>query len=623
MGAKLSKKKKGYCLGAGKDGESTETTEVEQKEAENQEGQKDAAEPKGEKSPTDQSQNNGVNEGPKDRKSDAEITTGETTKDESNQDQKPEIKSSTEQEKVDKNDQLQGKKEHDEGKTAAPEEACEKEKEVESASEDKIKTEREAKETLTVAADKPTQESKLVKDCKQPHSSETKQLNPVQDEAEVKQVSEPVAKVEAEKTEKAPVPLETEVHILKRAAEVPTQANQSVVEPEKLEKVPEKVEPSTPESVRVEPVSEPVVEAVVPEPVIKTEVVEATFSKPVQLTEEKVDSALPNSDPTLEPVHSVLPEPVAEPVEPASKEPHLAPEPSLVPATQPEPSLVPTPKPVKSALPEANPEIKVEEAVSEQPTALQEPEKDPEPVLSPASENIGDAKHEQELTSAPLPPKSSDVPDETAEAEKLTENQESLGCGDQGIDVVTIEVPIIEAASIKQPSEISEQHAATEAPVLQNGPSENSAEDYPVEAHPISTELKVENKEEQKEVVEENGDLDKQSTQQESQVVTDCSAPIDVLVTSKNEKGYTTAQDTHDASQHCNSEDKTENHDSSAEEVKNENKPPAPEILEKHGVGNGLPIKEEIKVHLENNCDKDLHDLNGPSESHEIQVCNE
>ncbi|KAM5138325.1 uncharacterized protein ACMZJ9_016917 isoform 1-T5 [Mantella aurantiaca] len=620
MGAKLSKKKKGYCLGAGKDGESTDTTEVEQKETENQEGQKDAAEPKGEKTPTDQSQNNGLSEEPKDRKSFAEVTTGEATKAESNQDQNPEIKPSAEQEKVKEKDPTQEKKKPDEGKLAASDKVCDKEK---GKNEAKTETECEVKETLAVATDKPTQESKLVKetegsDYKQ-SPSETKQLAPVQDEVAVKKVSESVTKVEAELTKRAPTPVGTEDQDSEKASEVPTQANKSVVEPEKLEKVPEKVEPSAPESVTVAPVLEAVVEAVVSQPVIKIELVEpevdeSAFSKPDQLTEEakhetaavpeKVDSALPNYDPTSEPVHSSLPEPV----EPATKEPELAPEPE--PSQLPEPVAEPT-------LTGAVPEIKLETADPEKPTANLEQnvltERDPEPVPCPASEKISDTK--QELTSGPLPPISTEVPDETADAQEPTENHESLGCCDQGADSVTIQSPTIEADSIKLSSEVSEQHAA---PLIQNGPSEISAEDDYAEEHLISTKLKVEDKGEQKEAVESTGDLDKTSTQQDSQVVKeDCKPPIDGLLISKNEND---TKETHDASQHCNSEDKTENHDISAE-VKNENKPPAPEILEKHGVGNGLPIKEEIKVHLENKCDNDLHDLN--EQSQEIQVCNE
>lgn len=610
MGAKLSKKKKGYCLGAGKDGESTETTEVEQKEMENQDGQKDAAEPNGEKSPTDQSQNNGISEESKDKE--AEVTTGETTKDQSNQDQKPEIKPSTEQEKGEEKDQPQGTKEQDEVKSAAPEQACEKE--LKRASEDKTKTECDVKETPSSAADKPTQESKPVKeeegsDCKP--SSETKQLAPVPDEVWVKQVSEPVTKVEAEQTEKPPAPVGSEDQVSEK---VPAQANEPVVEPEKLEKVPEKVEPSTPKSVSIEPVAEPVSETVVSEPVSKTEVVEPEVVEPIQVSEvvkpqetavpEKVDSALPNSDPTTEPTHSALPEPV----EPATKEPELAPE--------PEPSAVPEPV----ALPASVPEILIEMAVSEQ-------NDEPEPVPCPASEKICETKQEQELTSEPLPPKSTEVPDKTANASEPTENQESLGCSDQSAEAATIPLTT-EASSINPPPDNSEKPAASEAPVLlQNGPSENLAEDDHIEVPPISTELKVEDNEEQKEVVEEEVGLDKPATPQESQVVNeDCKAPIDGLVTLKDENDSTAPPDTketHDASPHCNSEDKAENRDISAEETKNDKEPPAPEILEKYGVGNGLPIKEEIKVHLEDKCDNDLHDINGQSESHAIQVCNE
>ncbi|OCT82325.1 hypothetical protein XELAEV_18024849mg [Xenopus laevis] len=80
MGAKFSKKKKSYCLGAGKDGESTETTEVEQKETETQSEQKDAPQP-------DKPVGNGTSEEQKpqvEKQSDIETKPDEPSKDEQN-----------------------------------------------------------------------------------------------------------------------------------------------------------------------------------------------------------------------------------------------------------------------------------------------------------------------------------------------------------------------------------------------------------------------------------------------------------------------------------------------------------------------------------------------------------
>ncbi|XP_063801624.1 probable serine/threonine-protein kinase kinX isoform X2 [Pseudophryne corroboree] len=633
MGAKLSKKKKGYCLGAGKDGESTETTEVEPKETETQEGQKDAAEPLGEKTPIDQTKNNGVSEEPKaqaEKRSSTEVTSGETTKENSNKDQKPENNPSTEQKQVEETNQLQNKLEYVESSSTTQEKACEGAKDEKSPSGDKPQTDCDLKKEESVA--KETQESLLVveqevPDIIQPNQTVTQQASSAVDKKEVesKHVTEPATKVEVEKEKSQTVMPKTE-QVSEQATKEVTQVVDSVIKPELSEKVPEVVELLGTENVLVEPVS-----------VADVELVEPKLQEPVSVSDVEPKLQESVSDPKLQEPLSVqdiepkLQKPVLD-VEPKLQEPVSVPD--VEPAV-PEPlrkSVVVDPEPLETHLPvtelvKSESDLvtePVEPALSESVLVEQMSSKqpaDPVPVAEgagpvtnpescPESEQVCEIKETKECPSEQLP--SNEVPDHI---EDNTENKETLGSGDQGINAVEIQ-SISESVPAEQTSDVTsaEHNTDQEAFVMQNGISEDSVQDVQANASAVQ---EVEDK--QKGAKEEGLVLDKQTEQVGED---DCNdSAVVILESSKNETDQTTFKAT---TAICDpAEDKTENEETPGEERKDEKESSAPQIINKHGVGNGLPLKEEIKVHIENGSDKDLHELNGQGEGHEIQVCNE
>ncbi|XP_075045112.1 uncharacterized protein LOC142104385 [Mixophyes fleayi] len=626
MGAKLSKKKKGYCLGAGKDGESTETTEVEQKETGTQEGQKDAAEPNGEKPSTDQTPNNDVNEEQKlqdEKRSSADVTSGDTTKDHSNKDQKPESNPSTEQKAADESNQSQDKPEHVESSSTAQEQACEGTKDVKSLSGDKPQTDCDLKEKESVAKDKETQESLPVMEQEgpgiiQPTQSVTKLAASAADEKEVvaEQVVESVTKMEVEKVEKSPVLVPKTEQIPEQATKDAARAVSSVVEPEQSEKVPEVVKPFGSENVLTQALPDVKLE----EPALQEPVPDIKLEEPVSVPSIEVVEPILQESVSVPGLELAEPEPVKK-SEVVDSEPVETPLPGteLVKSESDQ-----VPEPTKPALSESV--LVKESVVNEQladPVAENvRPVTNPEPC--PESEQVSEPKEEKECASERLP--SNEVPDQTAEIEENSENKESLGCDDQVTN--TVEIHATESAPTEQPSSVNlaEQNADQEAFVMENGPSEHFAQNVQIT---ISTAQEVEDEGAKNEAKEEDNVLDKQqSTEQADQVgENDCKPPADVILeTSKTETDQTTFKDTkeiHDPAQDGKSEDKTENQETPAEEQKSENESSAPQIIDKHVVGNGLPLKEEIMVHLENGSDKDLHELNSHGEGHEIQVCNE
>ncbi|XP_044126887.1 cell surface glycoprotein 1-like [Bufo gargarizans] len=585
MGAKLSKKKKGYCLGAGKDGESTETTEVEQKETEIQAGQKDAAEPNGEKNPTDQTPNGASDE----QKAQAENTStevpsGETTKDDSNKDQKSESKPSSEETK-----ELNQEQEPIKSPDTTQQTALEGGKEVDSQPQQKPHTDHD-KQKESEAKDEPVKEPETVKEQtsepEQQNQTVTKPSAPVPEPKEVaKSIPDPEIKVEVEKMEQEQTPVTTSEHVSEQAMKP---VSDSLAAQEKL---PEPTEQLVTEATSVDPV--------VQKPLAPPE---AELSEPANKVVEP------------EPANKVVePEPANKVVEPEPTEVSL---PETVPATdlvKPEPDLAP--EPVTKPVPVME---SVASKVSEQPVApvpkveIVEPEVNPELVPCPEPEQVSEIRH-----SLPELPPSNEVPDFTTEVVENAKNRE--------LDTESLETQAApsESAPAQQPSDekINDQSAT----VAENGPSEQDVENLEVNKvqDTISTEQDVADKEMHNEVKDEESISDKPTDQDSLQKEKDCKAAEEVaLDTSKNENDQAISEDTtvHDATQEKKSEDKAENHEMPAELS---NEPSAPLIVDKHGVGNGLPLKEDVKVHLENGCDKDLHELNGQGGGHEIEVSNE
>ncbi|XP_073439442.1 uncharacterized protein [Dendrobates tinctorius] len=569
MGAKLSKKKKGYCLGAGKDGESTETTEVEQKETETQLGQKDAAEPNGEKNPTDQTMNNGASEEQKVpvEKNSTEAQSGKTTKDDTSKDQKSEGKPNAEQKKVKEPKPDQDKPENMESSSTSQQTAPESGKEEKSQPVEKPQTNHDKAKELA-AKEEPTLEAKTVmthesSEPKKQNQSVTEPSAPTPEHKEelAKSVPDPETKVEVEKMEKEQTPLLTKAQV----SEQETKAQKPVLDSVKgAEMPPEVVESLVSETVLVDPVlQEPVAKVVKPEPVQKA------------IEPEPTGPALPETVPAVE---LVKPKPVTEPVESKTSEEPIP----LVPV-------------IKIVEPMANPEL----------VPCSEPEK------------LSETRQETESLPEPLP--SNEVPD-SVKVDENVEHHETLDLVTESIETKAFTTECVPA---EPPSVEKVPHQ--DVTLADKGLSQQAVEEIHegkvqdiITAQPEMGDEKIQHevKDEEKESIS-----DKEPTEQGSQEKNkDCKVPEEVVLDTSKDKDHE-GTIIHDGTPDKNAEANAENHKMPAEELSNE--PSAPLIVEKHGVSNGLPLKEEVKVHLENGCDKDLHELNGQGEGHEIAVCNE
>ncbi|XP_056382067.1 fibrous sheath CABYR-binding protein-like [Hyla sarda] len=569
MGAKLSKKKKGYCLGAGKDGESTETTEVEQKETETQMGQKDAAEPNGENALTDQTPNGGASEEQKSNagKNSMEVSSDKTTKDDLNKDQKSESKPSAEQTKVEESNQEQDKPEHAKSSNIS-QTVPEAEKEVKSQPEEQKTDHNKDKESIV--KDEPTQECKSITEqessgSKQSNKSVTEPLAPVPDQKEeaAKPAPDPETKVTVEKMEKEQTSLPTTEPLSEQVTKEATPVTDDVKEPEKVNEKTEQV-------------------------VLETPTVAPLLQEPDSAPEVEVAESEPASN-VVEPETEVSSLSETQPItELAKPEPDLAPEPVTESKVSEEP-MAPVPE-VETVEPVTNPEL----------------------VPCPEPEKLSETKQEVDSIHEQLP--SNEVPDSTAHVEDNEKNDETLGNDDLDTKLVETQAATTESEATEQPS--AEKVPNQDAPIAENNPSEQATEETQESKvqDTVSTEQEVD-KETQDEVKEDKPPTDHGSLQKDCKDTEEAA-----LDTSKNVNDQVAPEDTVvDATHDNNSE--IENHEIPAEELSHE--PSAPLIVEKHGVSNGLPLKEDVKEHLENGCDTNLHELNGQSEGLEIELCNE
>ncbi|XP_063293743.1 neurofilament heavy polypeptide-like [Pelobates fuscus] len=575
MGAKLSKKKKGYCLGAGKDGESTETTEVEQKETENQDGQKDAAESNGEKPSTDQTGTSGEEQVAEAEKQSVETPSVESTKDDSDSkvDKMPETNSSeTQVEKVESSESSQVKTENTEScSSTTQEKACDGTKGNESTVE---------KSPIAPVPQKIEEAPDGLKLSVGPQCSEVK------DEAvkESKETEDHVAPVEKNPVQETAA---ADVHVM------PSETSKPVAE---LEKQPATEHTET----------EPKETNTVPDPVHE------------EVIKEEVDNLQNSSIPESASDHS-KPEPVqdTQSVADVAKSEHVHESIQVTGAEKPELPPDSVEEPVKS------------EQVQEAPNELDAAEK--ETVVAVAEEHSDvDGKIEPKEEAEQLPPI---VPEPSV----LIENgidQKPSECESQVGDIQNSQVENAET-NTQPPKEATEDKAEDVQDLIsQNGPTEqcvslqdelSASTDHGAEG------LKMEeNKEVEQNVTipqqavpdGKEGDGDKTdvpaelSNQENNQTVSN-------LESVTNTAPELLATDVPDHSVNMLLEEETLNHPKPDEELGKEKGPSDnQQTNDKHLVSNGLPIKEEMKLKedVENESDKAISDLNG--QNHEI-VCSE
>ncbi|MEE6499827.1 hypothetical protein FKM82_003600 [Ascaphus truei] len=615
MGGKLSKKKKGYCLGAGKEGESTETTEVEQKEPEIQDGQKGAAESNGEKPQTDKTESNGASEQKSQAKEQPgeEVTSSEATKDDSNTDQMPESCVDAKQEQAEKTEASveargtsQDKKQNTEGAETSPAvETPQLVQEPEKIPKDELNKNLHSSSAAKDSC-KPTVLEPEVKESKVPEQAEVKESK-VPEQAEVKESKVP----EQAEVKESKMPEQVEV----KESKVPEQAEV------KESKVPGQREaPQVNDVIQDSVAQAPLLSSI---PVAAQDVMESKqemHPEPEQkqpVAEKKVDYLERASEPVsaLDPMH--LPQPMAEQ---APQEHVHAPEPVTEPAAEAVVDPV-VPAPV------------AEHAVPE-PAAKPDAS---ESVQAPMSETDTEAKHVVVLLAEP--PKPTQVPEQLAQV-KTDEHtagtsgihQESRGGGQNPIAT--------ETESAGQPSNVVEVALAK-----QEMEKKDRIAESPPKGQEDAAELSISKEPETPDV-----HLGEQSATKNLNHVSDVHVPEQDVQgreadgKAKIKAGLETEQDKtasntdvaaemaskssttelHDPAAQANSEDKIPNHATPFEVDKENVSSAMPQINDKQVVRNGLPIKEETKVkaNLENGSyDHLISDLNRQNEDCEMQVC--
>ncbi|XP_075432886.1 uncharacterized protein LOC142469970 isoform X2 [Ascaphus truei] len=670
MGGKLSKKKKGYCLGAGKEGESTETTEVEQKEPEIQDGQKGAAESNGEKPQTDKTESNGASEQKSQAKEQPgeEVTSSETTKDDSNTDQMPESCVDAKQEQAEKTEASveargtsQDKKQNTEGAETSPAvETPQLVQEPEKIPKDELNknlhSSSAAKDSCKPTVLEPeVKESKVpeqaeVKESKVPEQAEVKESK-VLEQAEVKESKVP----EQAEVKESKVPEQAEVKESKvpeqaevKESKVPEQAEvkESKV-PEQAEvkesKVPEQAEvkeSKMPEQVEVKESKVPGQrEAPQVNDVIQDSVAQAPLLSSIPVTAQDVMESKQEMHPEPEQKQPVAEKKVdyleraSEPV--SALDPMHLPQPMAEQAPQ---EHVHAPEPVTEPAAEAVVDPVVPAPVAEH--AVPEPAAKPdasESVQAPMSETDTEAKHVVVLLAEP--PKQTQVPEQLAQV-KTDEHtagtsgihQESGGGGQNPIAT--------ETESAGQPSNVVEVALAK-----QEMEKKDRIAESPPKGQEDAAELSISKEPETPDV-----HLGEQSATKNLNHVSDVHVPEQDVQgreadgKAKIKAGLETEQDKtasntdvaaemaskssttelHDPAAQANSEDKILNHATPFEVDKENVSSAMPQINDKQVVRNGLPIKEETKVkaNLETGSyDHLISDLNRQNEDCEMQVC--
>ncbi|KAM8945920.1 uncharacterized protein RCH25_049284 [Pelodytes ibericus] len=567
MGAKLSKKKKSYCLGAGKDGESTETTEVEQKETENQDGEKDATEPNGEKPSTDQAEANCTNDEQaleSEKQPNGEMISGESTKDDSSADQK-ETNTSAKEEEGKASECSQVESENTEVCPNATQEQAGEEKKERPHSVQETQKNVEGSDLSCAPQDTLVQEQN-VKACKETEHHEEK--DPVQ---------ETVATVTKQEPSQESKPVDEQ------------ESKPVIEEPEQTNSVSDHV----PEAVTQKDIENVPTLAQVPE---------SEQSKP-----EAEQDALP----VLE---------VAKSEQPQESIPEFAVEKTAQPLTP----VIVLSKPELIPECETVPEPDVAESVNAVTVASTESE--PLPAQLSERECGTESKKEDEPLAETLPLESNDVSEQTCLAENIV-NVEFSGCGSLDTDILNAQVHI----EVHPPEVTSEEHTPKEEnTVTQNGPTEQLAPEIQQEKtkdEQQDLQLGQENETKEQNILASQQDgpvtedykveLDSELAKQEN------NEDVCNLENVTNLAPELPTTEVHDQEVHAPSEDGSHNPTKSDEELGIEKVCSAtPQTNDKHVITNGLHNKEEmmVKEKLENGSDDAFSDLNG--QTNEI-ACNE
>ncbi|XP_053304794.1 uncharacterized protein LOC128467249 [Spea bombifrons] len=592
MGAKLSKKKKGYCLGAGKDGESTETTEVEQKETENQDAQKDA-EQNGEKPSTDQSETNGGKEEEvcqAEKETGVDVPSGETTKDDAKLEPNQEtIPSAKEEGKGEQSESSQGEPEIAKVcSNTTQEQVCEAAKEEGSAAEKAPSAQGEQK-----AADG---SDNLKSSCgpqgvpvQEPEVTESKVAAVIESEpiketvvtnahAEPSQVSKPAAEQkDGESKEEMPSVIEQTQCVSDASEEVVKKETDNIQEaPPAAEPAPPAAEPAPPAAEPAPPAAEPAPPAAEPAPPAADVRSEEASQEAVKKEMDKAQGAPPAAEPAQE-------------APPAAHVRSEEPQESITQLDEPEK----LPKPVEEL---AKPEPENNEPVTEQSEKLPAQVSEPEP------------KQEGEPA-----------------AETLPADTELSNCESQDSDMVNIEAKVAET-DLRPPSVVSAEAIPDNNQVEQNIPIEEAAvPNLQAESAPTEQDsgLTEEKKAEEDKLVSQQGDLKREDdgkTEPDAKLATEeCDQ---IACESECLPPESPAAKVPDPNVHAVPEESQNQELPEPEELGKEKLSPAAQQTNDKHVSNGLPVKEEMKVNgsLENGSDHAISDLNG--QSHEI-ACSE
>eukprot|EP00079_Xenopus_tropicalis_P009534 XP_002933698.1 PREDICTED: neurofilament heavy polypeptide-like [Xenopus tropicalis] len=626
MGAKFSKKKKSYCLGAGKDGESTETTEVEQKETETQSGQKDAVVPKEETPQPDKTVANGTSEeqNPQAEKQlDLETKPDEPTKDDQNAG--PVSENNLESNKAETDETPQEKAEsnclsavQEQSSEVAKGDSSSKAQTAPPSQEPEKTGEEQLNKDLVSSSDPPcaaVAEPEVIQSVSVEQQVTVQQVDHLQ-EATVKEAAEelpPASKLAAEEENQLVTEHSMSENYVPLPEVVPEVVSNSEVDNKEKDTTPVFMPESSTKQIAA---NVPEIRISVEEPKQSFEdqgpLPETDIPEPVQTPQLTEEVEEPDEVPVL-----AASEPAAEQLVPladtVSSETESLGHPQVhmplttVPAHEKDAESAP--QELKSV---AEPEDHVAEAVTSEA-----------PQQSKSETEVCEKETKQDAQVDDQQAKTSEVPEQPAHDEKNNANQESTTFDNkeealcpESSDVVSNEQPKLTSPEQQICTEI-----ASEVTPLQN--LQDCAAELSVPLEPNANDLESEDQ-----------SSDKHSLEQEKSVEEESKAVVDVVQETLNQEQRDSnhissspvdKQDISGSAPQPLTEDTIENNATLAEESVHEKILADVQIVDKHVTLNGLPSKEEIKVkeNVENGSNHSISDLNGQNENHEIEVCNE
>ncbi|KAG8437606.1 hypothetical protein GDO86_008352 [Hymenochirus boettgeri] len=623
MGAKLSKKKKSYCLGAGKDGESTETTEVEQKPSEISSEQKEATELGEEKALPIKIESNGKSEDLNVQTEKSDIGAkpdGTSTKDDQNQDQIPEDTDVANTPKAEETSQHKEESKcsstiQDQSVERTKEDKCEKTQQKTQPQESEKSVAMEKKNNLDSSSDPPCAS------VTEPHSDKERVAVLQQEDSQDKDVKEAVQELsDASKAEKDSQQVTVTVH--EEASPIPEE--KVIPEPGKNENATAPV--TTPESSTME---------IVRDMIETVKSVEASVEFPKgqekdsQIATSKYDQTTPPLIATVKPQQvsvEVLAETLVPSIEPIITEKAESLVESQTHKSVAEESAVVTDCFNSEKVLEQE-KLVVETVISDVAKEMLDVEPPCETPLEPdlISEKMCEETKGEPHEDEQHLPKTTEVPEQSF----TVENEQ---CGNQEMEIVCSKSASESISHDQSPTmKTPEQEPCKEAPITKSHstevkPLQNDPQDNPEEPL-ISQDLNMPDKnlEEQNAPTNDGHSSEKHLIENKKSMEED--KPIlDVVQETLNHDPIQTAADLVPGSDFVEevnnatlpSEDNLQNLD---EKTSPENV----QIKEKPVTLNGLPNKEESKIieNLENGSNHQMNDLNGQSENHEIAVCSE